>query len=56
MAKIERAAADVSLDQLVRALTAAGGRITVKVAANPPGKSRKQPATSTTILEATTFE
>jgi predicted XRE-type DNA-binding protein len=31
VAKIERAAADVSLDQLVRALTAAGGFISVSV-------------------------
>ncbi len=31
VAKIERAASDVSLDQLVRALTAAGGSIVVKV-------------------------
>lgn len=30
VARIERAAADVSLDQLVRALAAAGGRIVVK--------------------------
>ncbi|MFO1092972.1 MAG: XRE family transcriptional regulator [Planctomycetaceae bacterium] len=32
VAKIERAAADVSLDQLVRAFTAAGGTIVVKTA------------------------
>jgi predicted XRE-type DNA-binding protein len=30
VAKIERASADVSLDQLVRAFTAAGGKIVVK--------------------------
>ncbi len=36
VAKIERAAADVSMDQLVRALTAIGGKITVKMS-----KSRK---------------
>jgi predicted XRE-type DNA-binding protein len=30
VAKIERAASDVSLDQLMRAFAAAGGRITVK--------------------------
>lgn len=30
VAKIERAAADVSMDQLVRAFTAAGGKIVVK--------------------------
>ena len=38
MAKIERAAADVSLDQILRAFVAAGGRITVKQADN--SKSR----------------
>ena len=32
VAKIERAASDVSMDQLVRAFTAAGGRIAVKTA------------------------
>lgn len=32
VAKIERAAPDVSLDQLVRAFAAAGGTVTVKVA------------------------
>jgi transcriptional regulator with XRE-family HTH domain len=31
IAKIERAASDVSLDQLVRAFTAAGGTIDVKI-------------------------
>src|ERR1700722_5259287 len=36
--KIERAAADVSLDQLVRAFTAAGGKIVVKVAGRKPKK------------------
>src|SRR5574340_79504 len=33
VAKIERAATDVSLDQIVRAFAAVGGRIVVKVAA-----------------------
>lgn len=37
IAKIERAATDVSLDQLVRAFTAAGGRIVVK---SPKKKAR----------------
>ncbi len=39
IAKIERAAADVSLDQLVRAFTAAGGRMIIK---SMKGKSRKR--------------
>lgn len=37
VAKIERAASDVSMDQMVRALTASGGTITVKYA---KGKAR----------------
>jgi predicted XRE-type DNA-binding protein len=54
VAKIERAATDVSLDQLVRAFTAAGGRIVVKVATAKPkkGKSAKLPAQGTLIVEA----
>ena len=38
VAKIERAATDVSLDQLVRAFAAAGGKIVVKTAKGKPGK------------------
>jgi predicted XRE-type DNA-binding protein len=40
VAKIERAASDVSLDQLVRALTAAGGKVVVKTTTtkSKPGK------------------
>jgi hypothetical protein len=43
VAKIERAASDVSLDQLMRAFAAAGGRIVVKEAA---AKSRKRTTTA----------
>lgn len=43
IAKIERAAPDVSLDQLVRALTAVGGRITVKFVESKPGKRKPAP-------------
>lgn len=39
VAKIERAAADVSLDQLVRAFTAAGGKVVVKAT---PNKTRSE--------------
>ncbi len=39
IAKIERAAADVSMDQLIRAFTAAGGRIVVRSKA--AGKRRR---------------
>ena len=41
IAKIERAASDVSMDQLVRALTAAGGRIVVKSAKSKPAKGKQ---------------
>jgi transcriptional regulator with XRE-family HTH domain len=65
VAKIERAASDVSFDQLVRALTAVGGTIVVKAgraktspakastkkAAKPQSRSRKQ---KQLVLEVTT--
>ena len=45
IAKIERAAADVSIDQLFRAFTAAGGTIVVKAVRQKSGtKSRKSAA------------
>lgn len=54
VAKIERAAPDVSLDQLVRALAAAGGKIVVS---SKQGKSSKgkRPTKSTgsVVLEVT---
>lgn len=56
VAKIERAASDVSLDQLVRALTAAGGQIVVK-SAKPKrggGKQATGKPTGTIVLEVTT--
>ncbi|MGQ0633878.1 MAG: XRE family transcriptional regulator [Planctomycetaceae bacterium] len=56
VAKIERAAADVSLDQLVRALAAAGGRIAVKTATKGSGRKTRRSRNSATkgkpILEA----
>ncbi len=56
--KIERAASDVSLDQLVRAFVAAGGKIVVKVAKGK--KSRRgtssKPPKDTMTLEAVTSE
>lgn len=51
VAKIERAAADVSMDQLVRALTAAGGTITVKLVT---AKSRRTGGKGDVVLELTT--
>jgi predicted XRE-type DNA-binding protein len=57
IAKIERAATDVSLDQLVRAFAAAGGRIVVKTATAKPkkGKSARNPAKGARILAAVTL-
>lgn len=56
VAKIERAAADVSLDQIVRAFTAAGGRIVVK--AGRPKKLKGKPSrtkrSSTVVFELIT--
>lgn len=57
VAKIERAASDVSLDQLVRAFAAAGGKIVVKTVTAKPVKGG--PATgrkSTLVLEVATTE
>jgi len=51
IAKIERAAADVSLDQLVRAFTAAGGRIVVKTTKARPSKGRQRGRASTLVLK-----
>lgn len=58
IAKIERAATDVSLDQLVRAFAAAGGKIEVKVVAEKPkkGKAAGKTAGNTLVLEAVTSE
>ncbi len=56
IAKIERAAQDVSLDQLVRAFAAAGGKFSVKVAKGKPtkAKSSKQTRKGTMIFKAAT--
>jgi len=58
VAKIEQAASDVSMDQLVRALTAAGGRISIRSGQTeaPKGKkkSTKGKKAETVILEVTT--
>jgi len=56
VAKIERAALDVSLDQLVRAFTAAGGRIVIKSAKSKraKGKPAKGKKAATVVMEVTT--
>jgi transcriptional regulator with XRE-family HTH domain len=53
IAKIERAASDVSLDQLVQAFPAAGGKMVVKsVTSNPrKGKRTKGGTKETLIIE-----
>lgn len=50
VAKIERAAADVSMDQLIRAFTAAGGKIVVKTAKPKTRKSPRTPAPAETLV------
>jgi predicted XRE-type DNA-binding protein len=53
VAKIERAAADVSLDQLVRAFTVVGGKIVVKTKVGKKVKGKFSKAASRTlVLEA----
>lgn len=53
VAKIERAAPDVSLDQLVRAFTSAGGKIRVKARR---AKATKRPSAGTVHVDLTTSE
>jgi predicted XRE-type DNA-binding protein len=50
VAKIERAASDVSMDQLVRAFTVAGGRIVVKAATAKARKGQRSPGRSATLV------
>ncbi|HLA85695.1 MAG TPA: XRE family transcriptional regulator [Thermoguttaceae bacterium] len=54
VAKIERAAADVSLDQLMRAFAAVGGRIVIKSTVGKTRKaaSGKKTPRDTLVLEA----
>jgi hypothetical protein len=59
VAKIERAAADVSLDQLVRAFTAAGGKVIVRTTtrkAKPIGSKKSVRAVGQIVLEVETSE
>ncbi|MEO8166440.1 MAG: XRE family transcriptional regulator, partial [Betaproteobacteria bacterium] len=57
VAKIERAASDVSLDQLVRAFTAAGGKIVVQSSttnSKTKNQGKSKLAASTLLLELET--
>lgn len=57
VARIERAASDVSMDQLIRAFTVAGGKIVVKT--KKPKSKNGQPSSgsmATLILEMATLE
>ena len=56
IAKIERAASDVSMDQLVRAFTAAGGKIVVKAKKTERTKKgqRVRSRKDTVVLEVAT--
>jgi len=57
IAKIEQAAEDVSMDQLVRAFAAAGGKICVKVGKQKPGRGKPAVRSAEKIvLEATLSE
>lgn len=55
VARIEQAAADVSLDQLVRAFAAAGGKIVVKTTTAKKGR-KVASRTEDVVLEVTTRE
>jgi transcriptional regulator with XRE-family HTH domain len=46
IAKIERAAPDVSLDQLIRALVAAGGRLDVQSKSDNPKSAKRKSKTA----------
>jgi predicted XRE-type DNA-binding protein len=50
VARIERAASDVSMDQLLRAFTAAGGKIVVKTAKSKARKSRNAATQKKTLV------
>jgi predicted XRE-type DNA-binding protein len=52
--KMERAASDVSLDQLVRAFTAAGGKIVVRTATRKAAKAKRSATKQGIVLEVTT--
>lgn len=51
IAKIERAAPDVSLDQLIRALVAAGGRLEVQSSQNNPKVAKRRSKTAVKVAK-----
>ena len=56
VAKIERAAPDVSMDQLVRAFTAAGGKIVIKSTKQGTSSQRPSNKGGSVILRLTTAD
>jgi DNA-binding transcriptional regulator YiaG len=52
VAKIERAASDVSMDQLIRAFTAAGGKFVVRTSKPKATKGKSRAKKGGVILEA----
>lgn len=57
VAKIERAASDVSMDQLIRAFIVAGGKIVVRTTKAKAKKGQRSPGSNkTVILEVMTSE
>ncbi|MGD9635349.1 MAG: XRE family transcriptional regulator [Pirellulales bacterium] len=50
VAKIERAAADVSMDQLIRAFTAAGGKFVVRVAKPKATRAKAKKSTKGGVI------
>lgn len=52
VAKIERAASDVSMDQLIRAFTAAGGKFVIRVSKPKPKKGKIAASRGKIVLEA----
>lgn len=56
IAKIERAAPDVSLDQLIRAFVAAGGRLEVKSKSDNPKSAKRKPKTASKVAKRIILE
>jgi predicted XRE-type DNA-binding protein len=56
VAKIERAASDVSMDQLIRAFTAAGGKFVVRTSKPKATKGKSQAKKGGVVLEAMAFD